>query len=233
MDLEWKAERERQNKRGWWHEVASRIDSFPQDPHVHHIHPFGWIDNFALKGLGNYDDLFESVISIVLRHEGGFVDDPDDKGGATNKGISWPTWSKYALPDLGKSPTLENLKALTIEEAKKIYRKRFWEPRGMDQVSNARLALMIFDWSVNSGRADEKMQEMLCEKFGASIYVDGAIGPMTIAALNACEDLDALIREIGVTRRNYYHYLVSKEPVKEKWLKGWLKRVKDCEEATL
>ncbi|HEY4294622.1 MAG TPA: hypothetical protein VGM71_16530, partial [Luteibacter sp.] len=46
MNHDWKGERERQNKRGWWNEVASKIDTFPQDPQVHHIHPFGWIDNF-------------------------------------------------------------------------------------------------------------------------------------------------------------------------------------------
>lgn len=49
MDDEWKGEMIRQEKRGWWKTVAGKVDGFPADPHVHHIHPFGWVDNFSAR----------------------------------------------------------------------------------------------------------------------------------------------------------------------------------------
>ncbi|WP_202115095.1 glycosyl hydrolase 108 family protein [Gilliamella sp. Pas-s27] len=87
------------------------------------IHPVGIsvmtkikIDDCSLK--------FHRISKIVLKHEGGYVNNPNDSGGATNKGIAWNTWVSYAKQDLGIEPTLENLKKLTDEQAEIIYRKR-------------------------------------------------------------------------------------------------------------
>jgi hypothetical protein len=66
MEHDWKGERERQTKRGWWDEVASRIDSFPQDPRVYHIHPYGWIDNFSI-GI----DVIAELAEIIALGEAG------------------------------------------------------------------------------------------------------------------------------------------------------------------
>ena len=74
------------------------------------------------------EDKFKKVAPIILKHEGGYVNHPSDKGGPTNKGITQATWNKFALSDVNKQPTLDNLKQLTDDDATKIYWKRYWEP---------------------------------------------------------------------------------------------------------
>lgn len=231
MNADWPTEMERQRLRGWWREVATKVPGFPQDPCVYHIHPFGWVANFVTELNGS--ELFERIVGVVLRHEGGFVVDPDDKGGATNMGISWPTWQKYALQDLGVAPTLTKLKELAIADAKVIYFKRYWQPRGLDLLSDARLALMIFDWTVNSGGAGREIQKMLRDKHGCNLVVDGVLGPVTILLLLGSGTPELLAEEIGVIRRAYYEKLAVDDPVNEKFINGWLARVADCENAPI
>ena len=67
---------------------------------------------------------FEEIIEVVLHHEGGFVDDPDDKGGATNYGVTQATLEQYRENDVSR----EDVQNLTVDEAKECYHEMFWKP---------------------------------------------------------------------------------------------------------
>ena len=91
-------------------------------------------------------DRFAACLAEVLRHEGGFVDDPRDGGGATNLGVTLATLSEA----LGRPAEIAELKALTPGDAAPIYRGRYWDPVGCEGLA-AGLDLMAFDAAVNMG----------------------------------------------------------------------------------
>ncbi|WP_228462891.1 glycosyl hydrolase 108 family protein [Chryseobacterium caseinilyticum] len=180
---------------------------------------------------GNCEDKFAKVAPIILRHEGGFVDHKADKGGATNKGITFATWQRYAKEDLNIEPTLDNLKAITDEQATKIYRKRYWEPKGFCRVEDERVSLMIYDWTITSGGAAKQVQRLLKNEFAQDIDDDGNIGSLTIDAINNVEDQDKLLQRIAEIRKQYYTDLTftdGKKNSQQVFLQGWLNRVDDC-----
>jgi len=174
---------------------------------------------------------FHKISKIILKHEGGFVNDPNDPGGATNRGIAWPTWKKYAKKDLGIEPTLTNLKKLSEKDAEIIYRKRYWEPKGFCLLENDKVGLMVYDWTITSGGATKKIQQLLKNEFGQNITVDGSMGKQTIQALNNVKNQEKLLQRITEIRKQYYKNLAYKNGQKTKlykFLKGWLHRVDDC-----
>lgn len=89
---------------------------------------------------------FESCLSIVIKHEGGYVDHPRDPGGATNLGVTIGTLSQW----LGRKATKAEVKALTVEKVKPIYKLIYWEDAGCDMLPNG-VDLAVFDAAVNSG----------------------------------------------------------------------------------
>ncbi|OXA69655.1 hypothetical protein B0A58_15335 [Flavobacterium branchiophilum NBRC 15030 = ATCC 35035] len=180
---------------------------------------------------GSCEDKFKKVAPIILKHEGGYVNDPDDSGGETNKGITIGTFKQYAKEDLGIEPTSENLKKITDDQATIIYRKRYWEPKGFCKIEDDKVSLMIYDWTITSGGAAKKVQELLIDEFDKKITADGGIGSKTIEAINSVEDQDKLLKRIGAIRKEYYTNLAIKDgkhTKNYKFLDGWHNRVDDC-----
>ncbi|MEM7017774.1 MAG: glycosyl hydrolase 108 family protein [Pseudomonadota bacterium] len=167
---------------------------------------------------------FYKFAATLLKHEGGFVDDPDDLGGATNKGVTLRTFQGVAKPILGVEPTLENLKALTDEQALKIYKARYWDKIRGDEFELQELADIVFDFYVNAGANASKLLQATLNDMGAEIGVDGGIGPATMAALKMRDQIE-VYRLYKEGRANYYHRLVRRIPSQKKFLKGWLNRV--------
>ncbi|EJL62015.1 glycosyl hydrolase 108 family protein [Flavobacterium sp. CF136] len=177
------------------------------------------------------EDKFKKVAPIILKHEGGYVNHPSDKGGPTNKGITEATWNKYALSDTNNEPTLENLKKITDDDATKIYWKRYWEPKGFCKIVDERVSLMIYDWTITSGGAIKQVQKLLVNEFDQKITVDGGIGNETITAINNIQEQDKLLKRISEIRKTYYTDLTYTDGEKNEqdvFLKGWLARVDDC-----
>lgn len=214
----------------------------PYQGHDNHLHLQGLVANIkdidVIYKKPNNDNVqstndctkkFHKISRVILRHEGGYVDDPVDKGGKTNMGIAWKTWIKYAKSDLGVEPTKNNLKNLTVEQAEIIYRGRYWEPQGFCKVKNDKVGLMIYDWTITSGGAGKEIQKLLTNEFEQDVgKIDGAIGPKTIQAVNNVKDQDLLLKRIDAIRRDYYHMLVRVDPANSKYIKGWLNRVDSC-----
>ena len=170
----------------------------------------------------------DKIMPIIFEHEGGYSDQKSDKGGKTNRGISWGTWKNFAKKDIGVEPTKENLKALTREQAIFIYKIEFWDAHKLCKIKNNMIALMVFDWIVTSGKSHREIQNLLNEKFRANLKVDNNIGSATIAKINEVKDQKLLLHEIAMRRKKYYESLVEKDFTQEVFLDGWLNRVDDC-----
>jgi len=188
-------------------------------------------ETFILKS-NNCDAKFQKIAPIIFQHEGGFVNDPADSGGATNHGIAWNTWVSFAQSDLGIEPTLENLQKLTSEQAAVIYRKRYWEPKGFCRVVNDKVGLMIYDWTITSGGAAREVQRLLVNEFNSDISVDGNIGTDTINAINDVSDQNLLLNRVADIRKQYYTNLTyNRDGTRNKnirFLNGWINRVNNC-----
>lgn len=149
---------------------------------------------------------FDTIIPIILKREGGYVNDPKDSGGETKFGIS-----KRAYPN-------EDIKNLTIERAKEIYYQDYWKPLNLHLLNSGFLAIHVFDMAVNAGRktAVKMLQRII------KTTVDGAIGFNTARAAN---NTVGVVENYIIARENYYKNLVIKRPKNAKFLKGWLNRV--------
>jgi lysozyme family protein len=169
---------------------------------------------------------FDTFFPTLLKHEGGYVNDPADPGGATNKGITLETFQRTAQRYLGVEPTLANLKALTDAQAAKIYKPLYWDEVRGDDIELQELANIVFDFQVNAGDRSSKLLQQAINGLGANpaLAVDGAIGPGTLRALKAA-DQKAVYRRFKQGRIDYYNDLVAKRPSLGKFLNGWLKRV--------
>ncbi len=123
-------------------------------------------------------DRFETCLAHVLAHEGGYVDHPADPGGATNMGITRRTLAEWRGISPASALDKQEVRALTREEAARIYRARYWERCAADEMA-AGLDLAVFDFAVNSGpdRAVRMLQTLL------GVAADGIVGPLTRAQL--------------------------------------------------
>jgi lysozyme family protein len=167
---------------------------------------------------------FNTFLPLVLKFEGGFVNDPDDPGGATNKGVTLETFSGCAQSLLGVEPTLENLKSLTDDQAGLIYRSLYWDKIHGDEFVNQNLANIVCDFYVNAKANAAKLLQSVANEMGANLKVDGGIGSSTMAAIAAL-DQDELYRRYRAGRIAYYRNLAASRPSLAKFLNGWLNRV--------
>ena len=153
---------------------------------------------------------FNEIIEVVLKHEGGYVDDPTDRGGETNFGIA-----KRFYPSV-------DIKNLTKEQAKKIYHQDYWRPSKCDEVPS-RLRYIYFDMCVNFGKSGAvRVLQRAANAKGAGLIVDGGIGPKTIGALDNIE-----IDRVRAYRVLKFAKIVINKPEQEKFWFGWYKRAQE------
>ena len=169
---------------------------------------------------------FDAFFPTLLKHEGGFVNDPVDPGGATNKGITLGTFRNCAKKYLGLEPTLDNLRELSDAQAAKIYKPLYWDEVRGDEIELQELANIVFDFQVNAGDSASKLLQRVLNDLGATppLSVDGDVGAGTMGALKSA-DQKAVYRAYKQGRVAYYQDLVARRPVLGKFLNGWLKRV--------
>ena len=163
---------------------------------------------------------FFKSLEIVLKHEGGFVDHPEDPGGATNKGITHKTYSDF----LGRPlEDVSELKNIPDEHVQQIYKDGYWNRVKADQLPSG-VDFCTFDWAVNSGpgRAAKALQKAVM------VTQDGAIGPMTLAAVE--EELpEEIIEKITKEREEFYRSLRTFDT----FGKGWLRRNEETRDFAL
>lgn len=160
---------------------------------------------------------FNTCLDLVLGHEGGFSNDPKDRGGATNLGITRATLSAWR----GRPVTEAEVRALGLGEAKAIYRARYWDVLRCDELP-AGIDLMVFDFGVNAGPG--AASRMLQRAVGTS--PDGKVGPLTIKAAQAA-DRYAAIDRMAAIREAHYRSLDTFP----RFGRGWLRRTAEIREA--
>ena len=157
---------------------------------------------------------FNAVMAEQFRHEGGYVDHPADPGGATNMGITLRTLESFR----GQAVSKTQVKNLTREEAREIYRQRYWSVIQGDELP-AGFDLVAMDGAVNSGpkRGIKWLQ------LGLQVRADGVMGPNTIAASRRAKP--AAISRACAARMSFLMGLRHWNTFK----RGWSRRVAEVE----
>jgi lysozyme family protein len=140
---------------------------------------------------------FDKCLEMLLHHEGGFVNHPDDPGGMTNLGVTKAVYDDF----IGRESTEDEMRALTPADVAPIYKKKYWDKvRGDDLPSG--LDWSVFDWAVNSGtgRSAKALQKIIGAK------ADGAIGPKTLAQVEE-HDPEDVVRLMYEVRQEFYEGL--------------------------
>ena len=169
--------------------------------------------------------LFSLSLSAVLKHEGGFVDDPDDRGGATNHGITQGTLANWR----GKAVTAADVKALTSTEAAGIYKARYWDKMSLDRILSQSLAEAVMDFGVNAGvrTAGKALQQSLNWVRGAEVLArDGVIGPATLREVNPAPEREMVLKFFEL-RARFYVSIARRRPANRKFLYAWMRRALD------
>merc|ERR1711934_47667 len=164
---------------------------------------------------------FDEIIEEVLVAEGGYVDDPDDKGGATNFGVTQASFSAYK----GYEVTKQEVKEMTREEAKECYKKDFWLPAKVERFPE-RLRHIYFDMVVNMGRrnAGKIIQQAVNTKANREILdVDGIVGGGTLAKVSELTLNDVLVERAMFFANNCFDgSRYAKRTSQNKFLRGWV-----------
>jgi lysozyme family protein len=139
----------------------------------------------------------------------GYVNDPDDKGGETKFGIA-----KNSNPMI-------DIKNLTWQDAKNIYYNKYWLAGSCDRFDK-RIAILHFDGCINHGisRASKLLQK------AAGVLDDGKIGPVSISVINKCDPI-SICNTVCDLREQFYENIVNQNASQAKFLKGWLRRIKE------
>ena len=175
------------------------------------------------------DNVFELAHGFVERWEGGYDDDPADSGGVTNHGVSLAFLTD--LFEQGEAPFLnslgitganrENIKKLTKEHAKALFKLAFWEKPKTYLLEDA-VAIAFYDTAVNCGAY--RAAKLLQAAVGAE--QDGIVGPKTRSLVKMYGSYSVAMNMIA-KRDNFYRNLAEKRPKDKKFLKGWLNRTAD------
>ena len=178
----------------------------------------------------------QSVTEIareIVAREGGFVNDPDDPGGATKYGVTLGTLRKLGLDLTGDGHVdVADVKAMTRERAVALYVEYYFRRPRLADLPEA-LHPSIFDMYVNAGANAVKSLQRLLIDIGQDLTADGAVGPQTIAAAHAAAATDPglFADAYAIARRNYYSALADARPQSRKFARtragakgGWILR---------
>jgi lysozyme family protein len=161
------------------------------------------------------------IIPFIKKAEGGYVNDPDDKGGETNKGITWKTWLSV-FDDNSHDKFL----AMSDEDWALVFKHNFWNAILGDLIHSQRIADMVVDFVWGSGKyyPECDVQDILIHCFGQHIAEDGDFGQATINAINSVDE-ETLYNDIVAKRFWYFDQCVLKTPTDAKYIQGWKNRL--------
>lgn len=156
------------------------------------------------------------IIDGILRREGGFVDHPADKGGATNHGVTLATLSDWR----GRPASVDDVKRLSETEAREIYREDYLIRPGFLGIESEPVRALVVDCAVNHGvkQAVKLLQE------AAHVFTDGIFGANTKNAVNRMT-APVLYRRLCAARVRLYGQIVTKNPSQAVFAAGWANRV--------
>ena len=156
---------------------------------------------------------FDKCLEMLLSHEGGFVNHPEDPGGITNLGVTKKVYDEWT----GSESTEQEMRDLTPEDVAPIYKKNYWDRVKGDSLPSG-LDWACFDWAVNSGSG--RPAKAVQRAVGAT--QDGAIGPQTLGLIME-KDPEEIINYVYGVRQYFYKSLKTFET----FGRGWTRRNKE------
>ena len=182
----------------------------------------------------------DKLIPFILKWEDGFVNDPTDRGGATNKGVTIATYKAYCKRKGYPRPTVEQLKNIPDAHWREIVKTMYWERWHADDIHSQKVANILVDWVWASGIHGIKKPQALL-----GVKADGIVGNKTLSAVNFA-DPDQLFEAIFKERVKFINAIVArsiaayekrigrkateKELLKytqKRFINGWLNRLMD------
>jgi lysozyme family protein len=185
-------------------------------------------------------DHFTSALALVLKNEGGFIDNVNDPGGATNAGISLrflrqipaENLRKYGIFKAGESLSVEDVRDLSDPQILQIYHGEFWVPANLDLLVPLEwddLCAYVFDMIVlhGIGQGIKLLQRAIWAYYLRRNYNqvvdDGLLGEKTIAELSYVDDHDFL-RVLATERAGYCRMIAALNPKEKEFLDAWIDR---------
>lgn len=157
---------------------------------------------------------------FILSFEGGYVNDPHDRGGATNRGVTIATWRAQGYDKDGDSDIdVQDLKSITAEDATRIMKRNYWDRWKADQIKSQSLANLLVDWVWGSGAYGIKIPQYVL-----GVKVDGVVGAKTLAALNARNPKELFAR-LKAERKAFIERIVAKNKTQRRFYNGWMRRL--------
>lgn len=176
------------------------------------------------------------IADEIIAREGGYVNDPDDPGGATKYGVTLGTMQRLGIDLTGDGKvTAADVRRLSRERARDIYVEQYFRRPGLGALPEA-LQPSVFDMYVNAGGNAIRVLQRLLNEMGETLTVDGVLGPLTLAAAaRAAASAPGLIADAyGIARRNYYYALADARPASRKYARrrdggkgGWITRAEE------
>lgn len=162
------------------------------------------------------------LVPLILKWEGGFVNDPDDLGGATNMGVTLATYRQYRKSRKLPAPTVDDLKNLSREEWTDILKTYYWDRWQADRIRDQSVANILVDWVWASGVYGIKIPQQIL-----NVSPDGIVGKNTLAALHSYTPQAELFGRIKQARFEYINRICTSRPANQKFRKGWENRIWD------
>lgn len=181
----------------------------------------------------NAKERVRGIAEEIVRREGGYVNDPDDPGGATNHGVTIHTLRRLGLDlDGDGAVTAADVRRLTRAQAVGVFLEHYYTRPRIHDLPEA-LQPSVFDMYVNAGAQAIRILQHLLGRMGLRVAVDGVLGPQTIGATARAMAMapDHLVDAYGIERRNYYFDLADRRPASRKYARsraggkgGWITR---------
>lgn len=163
----------------------------------------------------------DKLAPFILRWEGGFVNDPVDKGGATNMGVTIGTWRSVGYDKDGDGDIdVDDLHLLDKEDViERVLRPHYWNRWRADEILNQSVANILVDWVWASGTHGIKRPQRIL-----GVTPDGIVGPKTIAVVNSMDPMELHFR-IKNDRIKFIDEICQRDPSQERFRKGWMNRI--------
>jgi len=156
----------------------------------------------------------------ILAFEGGYVDDPTDRGGATNMGVTLATWKKVGYDKDGDNDIdVDDIRLLSKTDAIAVLKRNYWNRWRADQINNQSIAEILVDWLWGSGKWGIVIPQRLLK-----VPEDGIVGPSTLYAVNSSNQR-GLHAAIFQARVSFIRDLVNNHPEQNKFFNGWMNRL--------